>query len=94
MLLAGKRAIGLFEDRYSVAYHQIPIAEKDIPETAVIPVIRRGDKTITLRRPKYEDIVSIDRVKPAHHKEPPTINKFYERFQDALSMSKFASTKH
>ncbi|XP_069992331.1 ejaculatory bulb-specific protein 1-like [Penaeus vannamei] len=33
-------------------------------------VIRRGDKTITIRRQKGEDTVTVDRVKPAHLHQP------------------------
>ncbi|ROT70728.1 integrase core domain protein [Penaeus vannamei] len=40
------------------------------PYEGPFPVIRRGDKTITIRRPKGEDTVTIDRAKPAHLQQP------------------------
>ncbi|ROT64269.1 putative integrase core domain protein [Penaeus vannamei] len=39
------------------------------------PVIQRSDKTITIRRPKGEDTVTVDRVKPAHLHQPIKITK-------------------
>ncbi|ROT64311.1 reverse transcriptase [Penaeus vannamei] len=40
------------------------------PDEGPFPVIRRGEKTITIRRPKGQDTVTIDRVKPAHLQQP------------------------
>ncbi|ROT69405.1 integrase core domain protein [Penaeus vannamei] len=45
------------------------------PYKGPFPVIRRGDKTITIRRPKGEDTVTIDRAKPAHLQQPFRIAK-------------------
>jgi cleavage and polyadenylation specificity factor subunit 1 len=45
------------------------------PYEGPFPVIRRGDKTITIRRPKGEDTVTIDRAKPAHLQQPFRIAK-------------------
>jgi len=45
------------------------------PYEGPFPVIRRGDKTITIRRPKGEDTVTVDRVKPAHLHQPIKIAK-------------------
>ncbi|ROT81000.1 integrase core domain protein [Penaeus vannamei] len=45
------------------------------PYESPFPVIRRGDKTITIRRPKGEDTVTVDRVKPAHLHQPIKIAK-------------------
>ncbi|XP_069982182.1 uncharacterized protein [Penaeus vannamei] len=46
------------------------------PYEGPFPVIRRSDKTITIRRPKGEDTVTVDRVKPAHLHQPIKITKF------------------
>ncbi|XP_047480568.1 uncharacterized protein LOC125033229 [Penaeus chinensis] len=45
------------------------------PYEGPFPVVKRDGKTITIRRPRGEDIVCIDRAKPAHLQEPCTVSR-------------------